>query len=74
MKIAGIGVILFLLSPLVSNIMSAAQFQVDNGPTVSHVKRALSMFSPKDRIIMDSQSPPAPQNIWLRQGLKSRLY
>ncbi|KAF8899410.1 hypothetical protein BD779DRAFT_1488706 [Infundibulicybe gibba] len=70
MRIAGIGAILSLLSPVVSNVVAAVQFEVGNGFTAPYTKR--DIFSLK---VADSQSPaPLPRHISLWQGLKFRLY
>ncbi|KAF8872197.1 hypothetical protein BD779DRAFT_1477689 [Infundibulicybe gibba] len=77
-RISGIGAILFLLSPIISNVVAAVQSKVEKGFTVPHAGKDASMFSVgltlKDDTITNSEPPaPPPWHIWLRQGLESRL-
>ncbi|KAF8869769.1 hypothetical protein BD779DRAFT_1583727 [Infundibulicybe gibba] len=46
-RVAGIGALLFSLSPVVSNVATGARFKADtrNGSVAFHARRAMSMFS-----------------------------
>ncbi|KAF8885814.1 hypothetical protein BD779DRAFT_1801236 [Infundibulicybe gibba] len=57
-KVAGIGALLFSLSSVVSNVVTTAEFKA----VAFHVRRAMLMFSLKDRTVADSRPP---QNGWV---------
>ncbi|KAF8886924.1 hypothetical protein BD779DRAFT_541084 [Infundibulicybe gibba] len=68
-RVAGIGALLFSLSPVVSNMGTIAQFKGDSGSITFHARRAMSMFSPKDRTVTDSRPS---WRIWPWQRSESR--
>ncbi|KAF8886903.1 hypothetical protein BD779DRAFT_540389 [Infundibulicybe gibba] len=61
MRITGIGAILFLLSPVVSNLVAIIQSKVDNGSVVAHARRTISI---SDRNGKDPKPPALPPDTY----------
>ncbi|KAF8870784.1 hypothetical protein BD779DRAFT_509943 [Infundibulicybe gibba] len=73
MRIAGIGAILFSVSPGLPNIVTAAQSKADHESIVPHGMSVSSLKS--DHTAVDLQPPtPPPTHTWLWEGLESRLH
>ncbi|KAF8886918.1 hypothetical protein BD779DRAFT_1672967 [Infundibulicybe gibba] len=71
-RIAGIGAILFSVSPRLPNVVTAAQSKADHEAIVPHGMSVSSLKS--DHTAVDLQPPtPPPTHTWLWEGLESWL-